>query len=1364
MELPAILLGKHGNCSACKRVVLVTKTNCPEQILLNRSDTKSRIAELEASLIEALLAEDSPAKSVTPIDRIWEKQHQLNDRMETTQSILDRLETVLPEVEDRQTEHSTASKQLKRANADIELLEKELGQTAMQGVLAGNIARNELFEERIALHQRLVALESEKSEIGESTNADWKDQLKSKSQYVKVTAQIKVETLKVGGLDTTIGRTLLTDGIEETVRCSETSAVLDRVSIKRTEQQEAVETESATRISFSDMLQTAATIAEVSSFGNAASVQPEITKLKRQLKDIQKLLAKNQSDMLEAAITTTAIRQISIVGPLVTELASLQDRLVETKPKLKNLVIKPIASWQRIPRGIKNLLYGALTVALVAAIWGWAIPQDVKDQLAITFKTEFKDNTNPKQTVPNPSSPINPTTGQEPSESELETEQFEMESESPEDPGPDTEAPEEDFEDSGPEPPAEEDAFPSTPRPDPLADNNLVIDIIVLNCAQSYDDVKMEFELINRSKVLLSYVAVNGKFMGLDGTYLGTDLDNDTNVPSGKSVIMTFNLKNVQIDEIGSWELSFGAVNIDLGDGKSREESNHFKLNEILGSVQHAKKNEVVLENELAGHWKNGTGISVFLAPRVGQYTISNGGQVQKFWVIKRDYARRRIVARRQFEKRLDTGGGEYMSGIEMTYVLDDASSIGVLTSGYLGSKTGDRWRQVEPHGLVTKTRMQDPGLDTSEMPSDPGSDAEAPEEDIRASIMLVIEPITNTIGMKLKLIPVSTFLMGSLEDETDRDDNEHQHNVTVSKVFFIQTTEVTQGQWKAVMGTEPWKGKSYVKEGPNYPATYISWDDAVAFCKKLSSNEGKTYRLPTEAEWEYACRAGTKTAWSFGNDEKELGDYAWYKENTADIGEQYAHQVRLKKPNAFGLYDMHGNVWEWCHDYYGEDYYKQSPAKDSTGPTQGSLRVFRGGSWDFRTGYTRSAKRGSNVADNRGDDVGRLGFRLVRELEVEDLTPRPPQAIAPSTIDVRKLYLKKHINEDVVVGFRLTNTSNLLLSHVSMDIKCFDINDRVLGSDGATIRNIRPNNKAVLEFTLEDTKVQEIAYWDLVIRDVLIDQGDGKEISATSRYKINMVGITEKKITDEIRLERRLSGRWKSKEGDEFIFSTSADECKATSKNGVLQVFRTEVMARWYYSPEGESDKRGVDVRLHHVETGIGMQWRLVYVTKDNIAGFITHVGKDGVWKEVDTTSGEKALSQWTRQENQDDLDELKKRFAGHWSAKIGEFYFSPTGDKCSVVAPNGVTEVFQTEIMSRRQLKNDFDLLLVRFHKNESRDGFEMSFLFGQKSEKGNYLGFASTLTGLKMAGNWKAINDEGQKQSLQLFTFVDKKTEPK
>ncbi|MBT5885233.1 MAG: formylglycine-generating enzyme family protein, partial [Planctomycetaceae bacterium] len=173
--------------------------------------------------------------------------------------------------------------------------------------------------------------------------------------------------------------------------------------------------------------------------------------------------------------------------------------------------------------------------------------------------------------------------------------------------------------------------------------------------------------------------------------------------------------------------------------------------------------------------------------------------------------------------------------------------------------------------------------------------------------------------------------------------------------------------------------GGSAGTEDANYAASHVNWFTAIEFCRRLSREEGKTYRLPTEAEWEYACRAGTNTPWSFGIDEKVLGDYAWYKENAWDIGEQYTHQVGLKKPNAFGLYDMHGNVYEWCHDYYGEDYYKSSPATDPLGPTLGSARVLRGGSWVNGSHLTRSAYRNWL---NGGKGNHNAGFRLVRELD----------------------------------------------------------------------------------------------------------------------------------------------------------------------------------------------------------------------------------------------------------------------------------------------------------------------------------------------------------------------------------------------
>jgi sulfatase modifying factor 1 len=245
--------------------------------------------------------------------------------------------------------------------------------------------------------------------------------------------------------------------------------------------------------------------------------------------------------------------------------------------------------------------------------------------------------------------------------------------------------------------------------------------------------------------------------------------------------------------------------------------------------------------------------------------------------------------------------------------------------------------------------------------------------------------------------------MMGSPEGEHGRRNDEHQHKVTISKAFYMQTTEVTQGQWWDIMRTQPWRGErlsDHVKEGVNYPATYVSWKDAVAYCKLLSEYSTKVHRLPTEAEWEYACRAGTTTAYSFGDDAIRLSEYAWHELNSNAIEgpKYYNHQVGLKKSNAFGLYDMYGNVHEWCSDYYGEDYYKQSPATDPTGPASGVKCVFRGGSlWhgamDSRGAVhyspvaCRSASRVSRNVRQRAEASGHerhlnFGFRIVRELD----------------------------------------------------------------------------------------------------------------------------------------------------------------------------------------------------------------------------------------------------------------------------------------------------------------------------------------------------------------------------------------------
>jgi formylglycine-generating enzyme required for sulfatase activity len=248
---------------------------------------------------------------------------------------------------------------------------------------------------------------------------------------------------------------------------------------------------------------------------------------------------------------------------------------------------------------------------------------------------------------------------------------------------------------------------------------------------------------------------------------------------------------------------------------------------------------------------------------------------------------------------------------------------------------------------------------------------------------------ITNSVGMKLVLIPKGTFMMGSPESEEGRQKEETQHEVTISKDYYLGVYEVTQAQYEKVMGKNPsyFQGAKVGNENADLPVDNVSWDDTVEFCKRLSDlpeekKAGRLYRLPTEAEWEYACRAGSKTAYAFDDEEGLLPEYGWFERNSSDR----THTVGLLGPNAWGLYDMHGNVWECCSDRYGD--YPKGAVSDPSGPKVGSSRVYRGGSWYDVAASCRSALR------FRIAPVVRyyfLGFRLA--LSSQSGIPKSPEA-----------------------------------------------------------------------------------------------------------------------------------------------------------------------------------------------------------------------------------------------------------------------------------------------------------------------------------------------------------------------------------
>ena len=219
----------------------------------------------------------------------------------------------------------------------------------------------------------------------------------------------------------------------------------------------------------------------------------------------------------------------------------------------------------------------------------------------------------------------------------------------------------------------------------------------------------------------------------------------------------------------------------------------------------------------------------------------------------------------------------------------------------------------------------------------------------------------------EMVVIPAGSFVMGSVKNV----DEQPPHAVTV-RSFLIGKTEVTQKQWTDVMGNSP---SYFYGCGQDCPVEAVSWDDVGKFIYKLNMKTGQKYRLPSEAEWEYSARSGTTTEWSFGNDESRLGDYAWYSGNS----DGKSHAVMQKLPNKFGLYDMHGNVWEWVADCYHINY-QNAPLNGSSwiSSCNGEYAAMRGGSWDLRTNYSRSAFRQKTSPDSRHYN---LGFRLARDL-----------------------------------------------------------------------------------------------------------------------------------------------------------------------------------------------------------------------------------------------------------------------------------------------------------------------------------------------------------------------------------------------
>lgn len=386
------------------------------------------------------------------------------------------------------------------------------------------------------------------------------------------------------------------------------------------------------------------------------------------------------------------------------------------------------------------------------------------------------------------------------------------------------------------------------------------------------------------------------------------------------------------------------------------------------------------------------------------------------------------------------TQGAEYYKGKLIVYSLGnfvfDGFDEGPGREGWLLRLKLNRQGLVAWDTVVAQ--MDDHGIPhlRSDIASPAGSTGSTQIENRRALVDSPLNPklqvITNSIGMKLARIPSGDFIMGNRESAADMSrafpaydaaridklDDERPHQVRITKPFYLGIHEVSVGQFKQFVdetcqgseserdGTGAWgynaqiayfegRRPEYSWRNPGFPQTAshpvvnVTWNDANAFCQWLSRKEGHNYRLPTEAEWEYACRAGSATRYHNGDDPESLASVAaLFDAQTARLfpqfkkyataasdGHEFTAPTGSFPPNPFGLYDMHGNVWEWCSDWYEEDYYAHSPTDDPTGPTTGVVRVRRGGSWHSWPLYLRSSFRNYNTPDTR---YVLVGFRVV--------------------------------------------------------------------------------------------------------------------------------------------------------------------------------------------------------------------------------------------------------------------------------------------------------------------------------------------------------------------------------------------------
>jgi WD40 repeat protein/formylglycine-generating enzyme required for sulfatase activity len=977
----------------------------------DRSELKQRQQKLSRQLADILLSKNSPVKEASTFQQDWQQHQALCERQQSLALLDSKLLEVLPGIEQRERKVAEAKKAVAQEVKTLRQFAAELGNTAFGAVLSGDVAATSRFEVRKTLHDHLEKLSHEKDALGQVDASKLTEKVKLKAQQLKMAGEIKMGQLKIGSLDRALGESLLNEKEEASVDCPQTTQVLQAITGQRAAIASTAKTQNDALSQLTGTLDKAARTLDRESVEGATVLQAELKQVRKEARSIEKSIVTAREAIVRKALEDESLRDSEQLGPNLKQLWSTQFDLKASQSQVSKAADNVTSRLSTLSQPVKYTIYGAAgcLLLIVLVVWfgkgddGTSLPEENQaaestgaagspTPLVATATLVLKghsDNVGNVAFSPDGKRIVSSSNDKTLKVWDAETgkEMLTLKGHSG-------------IVTSGAFSPDGKRIVSCSMEDTMLriwdAETGKVthpqIDLIPPG-----QHSRLKQEILRRKAIIFSVsYSTDGKRIvggGLRGPIKVWNAKTGKEMltlkgHSGAVASVAFSPDDKRIVSSGStdktlkvWDAETGKEMLTLNPGNvtSAAFSPDGKWIVSTGNKLSVTESEVYIWDSETGKEMltlNGHSYgvwSVSFSPD-GERIVSGGDDTtvkvwdaktgQEMLTLKEHTAGVRSVCFSPDGKRIVS------SSDDNTVIVWDLAND-ESTDDARAEAVDD---QDQPQKVGTTDRQA--ASTDNKVAAAKTLDLAAAKKRMTSTQLALGDPVVNGIGMLLVPIPAGAFQMGTPESGSFRIMSQEtpQHLVKITKPFYLGVYEVTQGQYENVMRTRPWQGKGFVQEGSDYPATWVNWGDAVAFCRKLSKQEGVEYRLPTEAEWEYACRAGTTTAFSFGDDASKLGQYAWYNKSAWDIGEEYAHGVGRKLPNPWGLYDLHGNVWEWCQDWYAR--YGSETVSDPKGPAQGKYRLLRSGAFRHIPTYARSAFRFYGQPGSRNANGG---FRVAR-------------------------------------------------------------------------------------------------------------------------------------------------------------------------------------------------------------------------------------------------------------------------------------------------------------------------------------------------------------------------------------------------